>query len=1168
MTNPIAPGRSINPLITPVDLREAHRATLPNAAQVQTDGTPAGGLPPEEVEYRARRAAALQSGQEFEGQYGAGATAMHQFTRGALDALLAPGALAGALAEGTGDVTGWDGLRDFGRGLGRASQGKEAMAVFGAVPDALAYAGRRATGSTADEAIAADREDAAENTDAFDASVRRTREEEQAWPTLSAVSRLSGSVAFGLATGAAGGHATLAQQAGVAAVEGLGFGAQSAYEKDAPLRDVMTSALIGGALGGGLTAGIGKGLPALQRAASGGLRDFAEKRAVKAAVGNYKQAYNQITRWGKEPNRINRLGRKLLDRGVDLDDLDDTIRGIAGEVDDASTRLQTVAQALDDSGVTVSSKEALAPVDSLIAEYRKKPFGTYHAIADRLEREVAPLRGQADVKSFTDFWRIRRSFDDILYDETGKPIKGAIGDALGKLRGHLDESLTKAVDGADGEIGKAWRGAKEDYGDFATLKHAADELAVNREKNRWLSPSDHGLGAAGAMLAVASGDVSGLTGAAIGATVAGANKLAREKGPGMLARWADKLAGHADDAGHTVSVSAAGGREAQEAISSIERARRTIVDAAASAGENPAAQQAARRAAQQEVSEKLARKAGEFSPDWVTKPPTALQKVIHRGQILDQVAMDTSAAVQKVTSVLPRLDSPLAQRRLGKLLTDADAPAAIGSVQTRLAKLMEQLPRSEEGAALHAALKSYSQRFQTAGAPEVMRQAHDLVLRFSKAAEFAVDPVTKAFSARAATEIAQDLSSPAFGRAGELYGRLAKAPHEALLALGRPEVARDAFRQLELRGKLASVVREGGESLRASREALEELTGKAAPEGSKAELASLGRLFEQAEEAVTLDGGPVNRVLDYFAGKLEERVAGSLGAHVARAAGDQPGHVAETVVSHAIRSRLKHVAGILHTAGHGAQHTGIHLAQSSTIKKATATQGEGQAERAAGGMAARLLTPQEKQQQYRMRAEALSQITRDTDGEGIADGLAAIHAIAPGLSSAAANDFAEKLGNLERDMPRPQKSFRGAMFESLSSQDTTKAAAMWEATVDPLSVFEDFAAGTVNYDKIEYAWKQYPGLKLAAQAGLSDILDEQMDDEGRAGISESLLTQLDMLFAMDGQLQPTIAPDFVRTVDQVHADFAKQQQQHAKRGPLDLPTSRLTPVQRIAGQRR
>jgi hypothetical protein len=211
-----------------------------------------------------------------------------------------------------------------------------------------------------------------------------------------------------------------------------------------------------------------------------------------------------------------------------------------------------------------------------------------------------------------------------------------------------------------------------------------------------------------------------------------------------------------------------------------------------------------------------------------------------------------------------------------------------------------------------------------------------------------------------------------------------------------------------------------------------------------------------------------------------------------------------------------------------------------------------------------MLTPQERQQQFKMRSEMLAEIVRDPDLD-LSDGVSAVRAIAPGADATAMLDVRERLEKLEADMPKIKQGFRGP--EMPSSQEIRKFNAYFEATTDPLSVFDDFASGTLDYDKAQRAWEVYPGLQLAAQMAVQDILFTQMDDGQRAAMPEQLLSQLDMLLGLEGGLQPTVAPEFVKTVTMVAQTAASKQKPSAKK-PLELPTSEPTPMSRIAGHRR
>ncbi len=160
----------------------------------------------------------------------------------------------------------------------------------------------------------------------------------------------------------------------------------------------------------------------------------------------------------------------------------------------------------------------------------------------------------------------------------------------------------------------------------------------------------------------------------------------------------------------------------------------------------------------------------------------------------------------------------------------------------------------------------------------------------------------------------------------------------------------------------------------------------------------------------------------------------------------------------------------------------------------------------------------------------------------------------------------EKAANLLRDMPKPAPGSRGNPEQSLSSEDLRIANAYWEATMEPMSVFDDFTSGTMDYDKLQYTWKQYPGLHEAAQMGLMDILHEQMSDGERDAMPDSVVTQLDMLFGMGGTLSPTIERGFSTRIDQAGAAEQQKPPPPPRGAQLSLPSAKPTYTQRLAGQ--
>jgi hypothetical protein len=395
------------------------------------------------------------------------------------------------------------------------------------------------------------------------------------------------------------------------AVEGAGFGLSGSIA-DAALEDTewtaerALSAMSDGAmygLGAGATVGgasslLGSaGKAALSRMTEGktfkqAAGEFAEKRAAKSLIGNNARIYNELTNFGEDFTRVKRMGRKALDADIPLTDLNAGIRALEKKTGEAAGDLKAVASELDAAGVRVDARKVIETVDAQIADLRRVPLKSHQDVAAKLEAEIAPIRdaiAPRDVPAvkrtpgersrveftekpgqeftFSDWWKLRQQFDQTLNwaKRSGDPAT----DNLRKLRQQLDSGLDDAiarhtdeqakklaVDGDNageamqvGDLGLKWKQAKEDYGDFVSLKEAAEEQATRAEKNRWISPSDYGVGGAGGnVLGLAAGIATGnvgigaLTGMAAGAAGSVVHKFIRERGAGWLAKAADSIA--------------------------------------------------------------------------------------------------------------------------------------------------------------------------------------------------------------------------------------------------------------------------------------------------------------------------------------------------------------------------------------------------------------------------------------------------------------------------------------------------------------------------------------------------------------------------------------------------------------------------------------------------
>lgn len=1121
--------------------------------------------------------------QELEATYGKTGTAAIQFGRGALDYLLMPGALLGAGIEGIGEAADSKGLRDFGRGLGRASQGDELMSTLN--PDTL----RAVFGGDKEKGLSE-----------YEAMHKAIEEDEKAWPMLSTTSRVLGGVAGGLGVGGlASGTASLATTAGAAAYEGAGFGAQSAYAQNASLRDVMSSALLGAAIGGAMPVGMHYGGELASKAArgaaktlSGSARELADESALKAIgargtdlrrlVGNKvgEAADEKLATVGQDLLNYTMesgpdAGKKLLRAGLKAEDM---AENVVRAKNDVGRQLGALRKGIAEETGPDLGKFLKSVDDDFLTELKNSTSPTIRARADKVESELASLREMAtsgEKVPLGKLERIRKDLRDAF--QPPKPAGGGLPAAVPEHAEYLQRAermLSDAIEShSDDILSKSGKGGqlaelKRQYSSLASAEAIVNKAAKQDLGNRAVSLTDYmtGLGAGGA--------AGGPAGVAAGLATTFGHKLLRERGRSMVAVLADKLArsgiGHAEEAAvsplqrlfgqvedharDVVSVEAAGGREAQGVIADLYAARKAAQEAAEKAGANPEARHVAVQQASEQLREKLAQKTGAFNPaEWSTKAPKPLQKFFYRSQILDQAATDTAAAVERVAARNPGVGFELDPKRLGKLLKDADGPAAIGGLQSKLRQLATEAPNTVEGYALRDSLAKAAHGLENADLPGTMVQGHQVAKSLLAAAEGAQDDITKGWAQRQARAVMDELGSERFGSAGSAYREAIADASDQFKAMAERDTIREALRTADVRGKLGQVVREHADLMARAADAQAKLAGVTKPKELVKGLRDLEELVSKAEDAATLDGGPIGRVFDFFKNRTEDRVAAVAGG------AQDPG----AIVTKFVKPKLEQIA---HLAKGSAEGVASDRAKNSGIQSML---GEHQAERAAANAATHLLSRAEQQSQYAERLKTLQDVAMGGHEDTVTDGVAAVDNITPGLGAYASNDMQQKVQTLLQDMPKPPGGVRGRPENALSSEDLRLSNAMWEATMEPMSVFDDFSSGTVDYDKVQYAWKQYPGLHQAAQMGLMDILHEQMSDEDREAMPDSMVTQLDMLFGMNGTLAPTIEQGFSSRIDQAAQSEGQQKQQPPPRGAsLDMPSARASFTQRLSGQQR
>lgn len=658
--------------------------------------------------------------------------------------------------------------------------------------------------------------------------------------------------------------------------------------------------------------------------------------------------------------------------------------------------------------------------------------------------------------------------------------------------------------------------------------------------------------------------VSALAGAALGAG-GGAAGYGITKIPGAIGRSLDErnmltqvfgdVKTAADDVADAVREE--GGREVYDAAKAVLKERASVLKEAAAAGDNPSVIRQAYDRATHAAGERISKLAGEFdATSWATKTPSPLQKLVHRTPLLDQVSADVATDAARLGAARPSLDFDA--RVPAKLLKDIDRPAAIAGLQNKLTGVLESMPEPAAGIGgapvLRQQLLDASAVLQTADAPGAFAAAHKLVRDLSDVAKAAQDPVTASFARRQAQAIADELGGETWGEAGKLYRAMTRS--DTQLGALDAKAIRDALANADASRAIPGLFSEEAEQTLAAFAAAKQLGGQGADDAIRKLTKEVTGRAEKAHAAVTFDGAPARRVLEVMAGagrNIGESYASDLlGMGVGMALGGLPGML--------LARALSPVLGNVASAAFGKAGAAAGSNASRGLARETAKHLGGAASNAVKGLT---------MQAYRSRMDSLTGLVASTSPDEAKRREQVLASLPPELQGMAGSDMQAKLNQLLADMPKPQPNIRGEEFEMLSRDDLRRANAMWEATVKPLSLFDDFAAGSIDYDKVQYAWQQWPGLKMAAQAGLGDIIEQQLSKEDRKGISDGILTQLDNLFGFEGTLQPTLDHGFSSRIDALVTAQAQQEPNRPSGGggAMQLPTTQPTFTQRLSGQR-
>ena len=1126
---PVQVGQTIPGAAPPVpDAAAQLQAMQAEAQQFQAQQAEADAQESAEAEAKAAETEALR---QKHGSFVSGSGAL---LRGALDALLAPAAGVAVLSEATGALTGSKTLEDFGRKFGESSTGKSAMESL-----AFVFGGGGAEGA--------------------DFATRATdhlREQHEARPTLTTVSRLAGAAGVGLGLGgAAAGHTAAKTMVGLNVLEGAAMGAQTAYDEAAPLRDVLTSAAIGGLIGGAATGAVegvmhgAKHLPDMSKV-FGSVQRKADQLAVKSVVGGDAKVWNQII---DDPARIQRVASRVRDL-VGENDPAKMIQKVDARAAEAMASELTMARSLDEAGDIAGF---MGKADDLIASYKRSGVGEVSAVGDQLEKTVANFRqklvtqveddafelagdaivpkittssgqrlsGRAPLMKeavrdpkFSELAEFRRALNPTarVAGDVTSPVADAHRSLLKLVSGELDESAK--VRGPT--LARVWKETAQTADDFQIVSQALERDIVKRAKAPLVGAGD----AQGALMgALIAGATAANPLAVVASAIGGA---ALRRGVNALGGAAvSKLMNSFARMGTRVSIRQAGGREMAEVMTALAKAKQFGAELAEAAGDNPAARQQAESIATDIAAESLGKRAGKFNPDtWHEAPLSPLQKVLYRGQILDKVAEDVATVAERTRALQPPIPEVLDVGRLGKLMKGADGPAAIGGLRGKVDEILSSVPPTPTGEATAVALRRASTMFERSDTPSAMARGHELANMLDESAAGAGDEGTKVFVANAAREIREQLGSDAFGEAGRQY-RALSTPLATLDNLTDVAKLRGALTGLQGHGVLPGALKQAQDQIAAAYDAAAKLAGVPRPKNLGKQLSVGEDIFHAAEEALTLDGKAMERVFE---------VSQHVGIHEAAA---PHARANEMTVADAVDGEIENLVPILRDAASGGAPTryrpGAAAAAAATLP----------------------LTVEQERSRYKERLETLSKM--QSGGEDM--GSLGEH---PVISS----DANDKMATLLRDMPKPPSTPLGPMgADSLSSDDLRLANAMWEATTEPLSVARDLASGYIDPDKAAYAWKQFPGLQRACQACIVDVFSQDLSQEEREDIPENLLAQLDATFGFGGRLQETSDPFFAGRMSEIFVAEQEKRKPPPPGGMLKLPGAEPSFTDRLSG---
>lgn len=289
---------------------------------------------------------------------------------------------------------------------------------------------------------------------------------------------------------------------------------------------------------------VGKAIPG-RDVASKAIRNFAEERAAKTALGNSIKAYREaagVTPRGipdtqKALQKVRNVGRTVLDDKTigwasTTENVGEKSSKRFAELRDEFSRIEKAVDAASPDGFMTFDSAA----DRIIEYANTIPQNQAgKAVKERLLMEADNLRAAGRVK-FGEAQDWKGAFP---FNQQSPDAFISNKDATNTIRRIIKEEMDKGV--AATGAAPDYPQIKKQYGAHEGIASAATDRALMEQKNRWLSPSDYySGGTAGSIAAFGAGDpvIGFLTAGSVGLV----SKLVRERGGAFVAKSADALA--------------------------------------------------------------------------------------------------------------------------------------------------------------------------------------------------------------------------------------------------------------------------------------------------------------------------------------------------------------------------------------------------------------------------------------------------------------------------------------------------------------------------------------------------------------------------------------------------------------------------------------------------